>query len=374
MTRMSIKKNNIIFQYIINLIAFTCTDAESPDDNCRNSAKRFSTNLATALLLVCVLLVTGCSSVYVPVPVMRPAEVTLGEKNKVAIGGVRGKGGSLVEDYLIEELEKSEAVSLVERRFEDRLLREMLMSPSDYVKKRKNGGFNESATASVLIVGEMIEYSYNENRSRYARTCRKKVKIDDEEKTIEYTCYVNTRSGIARAKTSFKLIDMESGEIMAPRVVFWEEKDYDEELDDTPRYFNSHDMLDKCARSIARQYARTISPWTETVRVKFYKDRDLPSLEAGVKCAEAGQWSLAIDEFQKAVLTAQADSSIDAESAARAHWNLGLAYEYTGKFDDAYQQIKKAYLLHNKDEYLKELNNVENMARERKKLEKQLNK
>ncbi|MBF0530485.1 MAG: tetratricopeptide repeat protein [Deltaproteobacteria bacterium] len=95
-------------------------------------------------------------------------------------------------------------------------------------------------------------------------------------------------------------------------------------------------------------------------------------LEKGIEQARAGLWDQAVVLFNQAVAASTADPGIKPKAAARAHWDLGLAYEYTGRFDEAYSEIRKAYELTNEPEYGQELMNVKKMKEEKEELKKQL--
>ncbi len=95
-------------------------------------------------------------------------------------------------------------------------------------------------------------------------------------------------------------------------------------------------------------------------------------METGISYAQAGLWDDALVQFKSATEMADTHPNISPKVAALAHWNLGLAYEYTGQFEDAESCIKKAFALSSDEDYLKELKNIETLKSDKKKLREQL--
>ena len=54
----------------------------------------------------------------------------------------------------------------------------------------------------------------------------------------------------------------------------------------------------------------------------------------------------------------------DRKRLAKAYWNLGLAYEYAGDYDNATQTVRKAYELSQDKAVLRELDGIESLRQD----------
>ena len=332
----------------------------------------FPRRARVAMLLALALFVGGCSRMTVPVPVWRPAEIDLGRRNAILVKPFTGRGGATVETYVMELLKEARTINLVAAEHREAVLRELMLSNSDLAGPGPRNKLGRLTAATVILTGRALDYRYDEYVESYAKTCVRKVKREGKWIEEEYTCYEYERNGSAVVRVAFQLIDVESGEVVLSRNLRASRRETTESEDGPPAWIDGDGMLDDCARETARDFVKIISPWQDVIRASFYRDDSLPMMETGIEYARGGQWDLAVGEFVRAVNIASTDPGIKIKAAGKAHWNLGLAYEYTERYDQAIEQIQKAHALTGDEDYLREVAHVERLKREQAELKRQL--
>jgi tetratricopeptide (TPR) repeat protein len=310
----------------------------------------------------------GCSTVGVKVPVMRPAEINLKGKNELVVGRMSGRKADKMNAYVKQKAVDSGYFKVIDRKHLDRVMAELKLSTSDLVDTDSRKKLGKLMTGSVLIMGNILDYNYTEDMSREVRECTKKVK----KKVYKYRCTRYYRKGTAVVRASFDIVDIETGETLRSKALEGKRSYATSATNEQPAGIDSNLLLDTCMKIVATDLIRAIAPWKDIVTAKFKKDGDLPMMETGIIYAQAGLWDDALSQFKSAVEMADTNPDISPKVAALAHWNLGLAYEYTAQFDDAEASVKKAFALSSNADYLRELKNIEKRKSENKKLRQQL--
>ena len=328
---------------------------------------QLSLNPVLALSLVCLLLI-GCSTVGVKVPVMRPAEINLKGKNELVVGQISGRNADKMSAYVKQKAVNSAYFKVIDRKHLDRVMAELKLSTSDLVDNDSRKKLGKLMTGSVLIMGNILDYNYTENLSREIRECTKTVK----KKVYKYNCTQYYRNGLAVVRASFDIVDIETGETLRSKALESKRNGATSAINEQPARIDGNSLLDTCMKEVATNLIRAIAPWKDVVTANFKKDGDLPMMEAGISYAQAGLWNDALLQFKSAVEMADTNPDISPKVAALAYWNLGLTYEYTAQFEDAEKCIKKAFALSSDADYLRELKNIEKLKSENKKLREQL--
>jgi tetratricopeptide (TPR) repeat protein len=328
---------------------------------------QLSLNPILALCLVSLFLL-GCSTVGVKVPMMRPAEINLKGKNELVVGQMSGRKADKMSAYVKQKALDSGYFKVIDRKHLDKVMAELKLSTSDLVDTDSRKKLGKLMTGSVLIMGNILDYNYTEDMSRDVRECTKKIK----KKVYKYRCTNYYRKGSAIVRASFDIVDIETGETLRSKALESKRRSATSATDEQPARIDSNLLLDTCMKVVATNLIRAIAPWKDVVTANFKKDGDLPMMETGIRYAQAGLWDDALLQFKSAVEIADTNPDISPKVAALAHWNLGLAYEYTARFDDAGASIKKAFALSSDADYLRELKNIEKLKSENKKLREQL--
>ena len=113
----------------------------------------------------------------------------------------------------------------------------------------------------------------------------------------------------------------------------------------------------------ANRFMKMIAPYIEYVRVEFEKS-DTPGVEAGIVTAQSGQWDSASEQFKGAVKANPNDPA--------AWYNLGLAYTYTYRYDEAIDAFNRSNSLKPNSKYANQIANCNRLREEKRKLDAQM--
>lgn len=314
------------------------------------------------------LFLIGCSTVGVKVPVLRPAEINLKGKKELVIGEISGRQSNKMSAHVKQKAVDSGYFKVIDRKHLDEVMAELKLSTSDLVDSSSRKKLGKLMTGSILIMGDILDYTYREKSTKKTQECTKMV----NNKLYKYKCTRYYRKGTAIVRAAFDVIDIETGETLRSKTLESKQNKSTQATDKRAPKIDRNSLLDTCMQKIASKLMRSIAPWREVVTANFKKNGDLPMMEVGISYAQAGLWDDALEQFEAAVEVADTNPEISPKVAAQAHWNLGLAYEYTGQFEDAEVCIKKAFAISTDADYLKELQNIEKLKSDHKKLREQL--
>jgi len=324
--------------------------------------KRESQASTVFLLIILLMIISGCATVKVPIPVTHPAEINMSQYKQIAISEIRGNMGQPFADGIRNRLVESERLKVVDRERSNQIMKELNLSQSDLADSKKALKLGKLLSASALIAGH-TEGTYDEKSSSSSGKCYKDKK--------EYSCTQYYRKGIFSSSGSIDVIDVQTGEIIRSKLLNASYEKTESATDATPPSIDRDSLASKCLSENLNTFMKAIIPWDEIVQVPFVKDGAIPELERGINQAKIGDLEEAIRIFSDAAKTAESNSTVKASSIAKAYWDLGLSYEYSFECDKAIDALKKAFALDPKDEYSKEINNAKNMKAEREKLAEQ---
>lgn len=114
-------------------------------------------------------------------------------------------------------------------------------------------------------------------------------------------------------------------------------------------------LLAQARAQVVQQYLRRVLPHQQYVAVDLYTDSDFPDLQVGNGYAETGNWSAAAAAYERAL---QQMTGELAEERYKALFNLGVAHEFTDRFDDARRCLEEAYAVGQDKKILGELQRV----------------
>ena len=126
-------------------------------------------------------------------------------------------------------------------------------------------------------------------------------------------------------------------------------------------------MVEVGRRQVVESFVTAITPHQVQQRVTFYIDSKLPQLETAVTYVKVGNYDDALKVTSDAVALAER-SGLPTKVLAKAYWNRGLIYEYSGQFQPARGDVKKAFELANDDDMAGELHNIDVAERDAAKL------
>lgn len=296
------------------------------------------------------LFLTGCAPT-VQVPVIRPAEINLVGVKRIAIGSIEGNTGYAMSDLLAQRLFESGYYEVLDRQHIDFLLREHDLSLSGFIDERTSVKIGGLLGVSALIFGTSnCQYSVVTN-------------VGETRKSDNGAMYRDyTKTGNGSLRTSLKVVDLKTGKLLAI-------KQFSEKNSAATRARNQWppdpdaDMVigGMMDRTVSR-FMKMIAPYTEYITVEF-EDSDLPEVQAGIMSAQSGQWESAMFQFERAVASYPGD--------AAALYNLGVAYTYTQRFDEALQVLNRSNALKPSSKCAYQISVCNDLTAEKRKLDMQ---
>jgi len=293
---------------------------------------------------------TGCAP-SARIPVLKPAEINLRGLDKIAVGNISGNIGPLVGDLLTSRLFESDKFTVVDRQNLDRIMSEHRLNLSGTVDPDTASEMGKLTGAACLITGNsQMNYEFK----RWTGKAWK-------DKQGKWHRLYNVK-GTANVKSTLKVIDLTTGQIMAVKSISKSDSASDWQDNQWPQNPDKDSLVSSAVDSMMDTFMKMIAPYTVYVQVTFEKS-DLPESEAGVTFAKQGLWKDALIQFKAAK---------DAVPSEPGLWyNLGLAYEYNFKYRHAIEAFKEAIKIEPSKKYFTEISNVKRLQAERKKLEQQ---
>lgn len=304
------------------------------------------------LYAVCLslLFVAGCAP-GVRVPIVRPAEVSLAGIKSVAVADIEGSEGRALSDLLSQKLFESRYFEVLDRQFTRTLIREHNLDLSGAIDGRTSARFDKLLGSSALIFGR------SHGQYRQVTEMGKPYDCKKDKKCREFR-----KIGQGRVETSLRVVDLETGRILAIKSYVDEASETTRDVDRWPYDVDEARLMAGILDKTARRFMRMIVPYTEYVYVKF-ADSDLPEMKAGIASAQSGQWVNAATRFQNAVNANQQDGD--------AWYNLGLALMYTNRFDEAVGAFTRSNVLKPSSRCAGQIASCERLRADREELEAQ---
>lgn len=313
--------------------------------------KSLSLTLKLVLLFGFALHTIGCGS-STKVAVMKPAEINLKGIDKIVIGDISGNSGQDLTNALTSELFNNNKYEVLDRANLDQVMAEHRLSASGVMDENTAVQLGNIIGASALITG-------NSNTKIETGSKRGKPYRDSYGKYSQ-TFYLQAQ---AKAKATLKVIDLQTGKILAVKNLSDAKYDENSATNEWPPRPDSEILKEEAISTIASEFMKAIAPYKAYVSVNFGSPAT-PTGENGVKLAKNGLWSDALVAFRS-----EAESN---PNNAESLYNLGLAYQYTQDYNKAIECFKKCNQIKVDDKYIEGIRNVKNMQRDQQRLKQQL--
>lgn len=306
----------------------------------------------------------ACSTVHVSVPVTRPAEINMARYRQLAVERFEGRTGTEVANLLQQELVRSQRFQVVNRQNLDRIMRELQLSASDLSDPSKAIRLGKQLPASALIFGHVEESDYYEDPvtwTEYETT-------DDKGRKTRHRRFY--RNGVSRVRVTFHIDDVETGQIVTSRTFQHEETASTTAVDRQPAFIDGNALVLRGRSNVVGQFMRSIVPWTEWEQAPFEKDGKLPQLESAITYCRMGEWDQAYDVATRAIDEGERQG-LPSKVLAKAYWNRGLIGKYTGRFEEARTDVKRAFEYTNDDKFLYEIRRIDEAEINARRLQEQ---
>ncbi len=293
------------------------------------------------LLFLIAPLATACGTTQFSVTRRAPAEVNIPSGKVIAVTPLPGAGGEALSSELTQALLETKRFQVLERQHLDAAIAELKFS-SQHVSDETAMSFGNMTGASTLVTGEVTKADYREDVSSSKDQCT----TDDG--TLR-ECVRYTRTAVADLRVVLKVIETESGKLLAAKTLGAQQQRSAAGVDQEPPALNvQDDLLTACRTEVVTAFVRVVAPHDKQVMVALRTDDDLPELETGNNYAKIGNWSAAVDQYRSAVAKSKA---LDPAQQAKALYNLGIGLGYSGAFDDGIAEVEHAYALDPDDLY-----------------------
>ncbi len=311
------------------------------------------TRFLVPIITVTFVLLFGCATTYLKVPVQKPANINLAGIKKIAIGEITGNGAGDFSDELTAKLFESDRFDVLDRQHFNDILQEHKLTYSGLMDDSTTAEIGKLLGSAALIFGRVSNYDYNEETT---------YDTYNDKEGRSHRSY--TRKGTASVSISLQITDLRTGKIIAVRKLNQNVEEKTRATDKTPAGIDKNHVLADARNRILKTFMRDIAPYTVTEKVKLLSDKNVPLLEQGINMIKVGEWEQGIEYFVKAEKEAPINSKV--------FFNLGVAYTMTSQFDQAISSFEKAYSLEPKQDYAKELAHCKALQKDHEKLQKQL--
>ncbi len=331
------------------------------------------------IFLFFLILFTSCSkTVYVNVT--KPATYNVSDVKRIAVLDFNGpiNVGAGIASQFTNRLWKTQYFKVMERRELQKVLEEHALQMSGIISDSTAVEFGKILGVEGLIVGDVLSYEVQDKRGTekvkekvwkgeyekdekgnfiYEKTARGREKKKKYEEVFVNKEYIQ-RSG--NVSISFRMVSVETGEIRAGDT---KSRNYSKKFYPEKGQLPSRDaILTQLSEAVIEQFIPLITPYTVQVSKTFEEDND--AVDLGIEYAQKNLWDRAMTIWQD-------ELNRDPRNTA-ALYNLGLAYEVMGDFDQAEAHYNQALDIEPNDLYMEALANIRKRKIEQKNLEEQL--
>jgi tetratricopeptide (TPR) repeat protein len=142
-----------------------------------------------------------------------------------------------------------------------------------------------------------------------------------------------------------------------------------QQVNGKPKSIDHANLLANAQAQVIQDYLHRVMPRREYVQVQLYKDKGLPDLQIGNGLAQSGDWQAAHDSYQRALDMATGEL---AEVRFKPLFNLGVALEFSDRFEDARKTLQEAFRLNQDRLVSAELSRLAQREQESKRLKEQV--
>jgi len=318
--------------------------------------------MTRSLLVLAVLLVAGCSTVTVNIPVMKPAEINVARYKQLGVDQLQNDRNGEITGLLKSALVESNRFTILDRENLDKITKEQRFAASG-AATGDNVKLGQQLIASALILGNVTHHDYKENMEKYEYDTK-----DSKGNISHHVSY--TRRGAATVRVSLQVTDVTTGQVIKSKNLEYIARESTHATDEYPAQLNHDAMFQDARNKVVNAFVLAITPHKVNMEVAFQKDGKLPQLEQAINMVKAGQYPDAEKIVSEAIDLAE-KSGLPSKIVAKAYWDRGLIYEYSGQFEPARADVKKAYQFEADEDYLAELNRITTREADEKKLKDQ---
>lgn len=299
------------------------------------------------------ILIVGCATTSMNMRITKPAEINLAGINKIAIGEITGPSNSEVTEVLTTKLFNSGRFEVLDRQHVDQLFTEHKLTFSGVIDENTAVEIGKLIGSAALIFGRVSNHKYDE---KWEQNDWK------DDKGNSHRRY--TRSGQADVSMSLQLTDLRTGKIIAIKQLSNTQKGKTSATDKYPDKIDSDKLLEDARGECIQAFMRSIAPYQVNEKVAFENDKKVPEIVSGITFAKTGDIQRAAESFRKSVETNPTNP--------KAHYNLGIALMCLGQYNEAINELDKAYGIAPSKKYASSLSKCNTWKRDSEKLQEQI--
>jgi tetratricopeptide (TPR) repeat protein len=310
------------------------------------------------------LLLCSCATQGIRVPVMKPAAVNLVQFDTVAVDRFEGDGATVFSDELAAALRNSPnpltgkpAFEVMQRRDLDRALDEIRDRHGADWDRATMQALERWRTAQIVLNGHVCQDDVRDEIADEATTDR------DGRR-----CLVHVRRATASVRVDLQASDVEGKRVFDKTVLSGAATACTRAEHGDPPPIDHGQLRAQARAQVVAEYLQRVLPHQVFVDVALYQDKDFPDLQVGNGYAEAGNWQQALAAYRRALETMTGAAG---EYRYQALYNIGVACEFSDRFDEARQALQEAYALGRDSMILAELRRTDAREQEVQRLQQQ---
>jgi hypothetical protein len=305
-------------------------------------------------------LLISCGTSKVLLTVKRPAEINLKNFKKIAIGNITGGNGNHatdVSDGITSRLVQANTFEVLDRQNLQKILDEHKLNMTGVVDQNSVAELGKIIGSAALVFGRIQTDNYKEE-----------IKRDKpwRDKDGGYHQYIY-RNGKYDFTVHLQIVDIQTAKILGSKdmpVSITESTSAD---NSEPEAINVDNLYSSALQSICNGFMRVVASYDVQVSAEFETDDKLPEVENAVNQFKIGETNEAVKILEGAAKRDFAEPKIK----AKAVYNLGLAQMYSGVYDEAAENFKKAYSLNACTRYQEVIQQCKNEKAQADKLKSQ---
>lgn len=287
-----------------------------------------------AIFLLCLALLSGCASQYLQLSVTRPAEINLNGFDKIAIGDIEGQNGR-INAHSKDISERLTSAVFESKRFDvldiATLMKEHNLMVSGLINEKKASKLGEFIGAAVFVTGRIQTDTYDEEIEKDKEWVDKKGNYHQSiRRNVQY-----------RLAIHLSFVDMKSTKILAIKDISTIAKESTYADRKEPEKIDINALYARSLDKITVDFMRLIAPYRVTVTAEFLTDNKLPELQQAINQFKGDYWDKGISLLESVTQKENLDPTLQ----AKAFYDMGLAQMYTGRYDEAIQNLEKAISL-----------------------------
>ncbi len=284
------------------------------------------------------------------IPVLRPAEKSLGGIHSIAVADLQGNVGDRAKAVLLEHLDKSQRFKVLNRAGLKYSLEELSFHQSGLVDKHTAKKLGRMLGADALIIGDVnLKYRTENSSTSYTDKHGKR-----------HTTHI--KKGVGTLEGAIGLIFLETGEYQAFNNTNSQQIAEVSRTDGTPDAINREVVEQQAINAGVMKFVRLVSPYYDNVKLRF-ESAETKEGKRGLKYVKAGLWDEGIE-----LLKYEAQQN---PRRSGSWYNLGLVMQHRNNFSLAKNALKKCISLNDKNKYIDSLKTLKLRENEYHELQKQ---